>query len=267
MGELHEGIAGYLDASDPDRAFVRPVVDYAYLPFRSAAFLGLRVGDEHVSIAGQSVGLPFHGSPVYASGLGRLRFGRGDMALVQNFMPYAFREAETVLDHCILPGYIPFGNLGVMIVVALPDYLIIDRMVEQFQAESFQLFQLGIGLGQETHIKMGGLHNPVGLGGIERRQGFGHIVHRIGVLEMGTEDNHLMGKVRAVGFSGPVRHVRQASRTGSRKQHDCKQKEVFHSAIQFSAANIGRRKRFLSYQSFNFRKIRPGTGKPAPVRA
>ena len=240
MRELHERVAGHLDALDSVLG-AELVVHYGYPALGRSALAGPGLGSQHPGISGQPVRLPLYLRPVDAPGPGGDVLVRRDVAFVQDLVSYSAREGMTLLHHRILPGYLALGHVGVVVVVAFAHYLVVHGVVKQFQTAAFEQLEFSLTGRQETQIKMRGLdHHPVGLCRIERSQRCVHVVYGIRVFQLGPEHYHLMSERRVVGLSLKVGDIKQASVAGSgEEQHGCIKEEVFHSAVQFSAQRSG----------------------------
>ena len=83
--------------------------------------------------------------------------GFGNTAFVKNLIPDP-RENEILFDYRILPRDIPLGNSGIMIVVPIDKYFIIQRIIIQDEAHVVQRTEFVCIRRKKTHIKMGGFN-------------------------------------------------------------------------------------------------------------
>ena len=156
------------------------------------------------------------------------------------------RQYLVFRHHGILPGNLAFRNVRVVVPVALPDDLVVQRMVVQVHPQVLQDPVLEFVLGQETEVIMCRGHGDArGLGGIDRTQRLGHILHRVRILEPAAEDEHVAVEARHSGFDGRgIQHLAGAA-DGQQGRHS-QFKQPFHKRIVFLDAKVAQTSRLIS---------------------
>ena len=142
----------------------------------------------------------------------------GEKAFVQHFVAEVLREVEIGRHHGILPGDGVLPHFRVLVIVAFTDDAVVHGMVHQVQALILEQFELGIVLGKETHIIVGGrdLHASR-LGGVHLGEGVGHVGHGVGVVQLFSQLDHLVVQF-VLGVAAGIRIQTAFLRTGQQEQ-------------------------------------------------
>ena len=159
------------------------------------------------------------------------------------------RQFRSLRENSILPSNPLFIHLRIMIIVTILYYLIIKRMVHKIIPLVHQILILLFIFRKKSHIDIRRRHiYAVRLRRIKVSYRLGDIPYRIGVFQLFTQDNHLMGHdiSRTLIFTDII-HSLFITRNGH-KSHDRQHKfqNPFHGLFVYmvSAAKLPARIRF-----------------------